>query len=161
LAELGFHPDPFSHKICRYKYKDIPVDIMLAIDSPLGPSNHWYQIGFKSLREIEVKSETILIFSAPCFLATKFEAFNNRGNDDYRTSHDFEDIIYVIDNRDNIVEEIASANSEVKLFLKAEIKKIINSTYCEEIITAHIQPSFQTERFSIIMDKLNRVIAAT
>ncbi len=37
------------------------------------------------------------------FLATKFEAFKDRGGD-YRTSHDFEDIVYVLDNRTTIVE---------------------------------------------------------
>ena len=28
LATLGFHPDPFGHSICSYRYKDILVDIM-------------------------------------------------------------------------------------------------------------------------------------
>lgn len=39
LRELGFHPDPFGHSICSYKYKDIPIDIMATEDSPLGPTN--------------------------------------------------------------------------------------------------------------------------
>lgn len=46
LKKLGFYPDPFGHAICRYKYKDIPVDIMAAEDSLLGPTNRWYKIGF-------------------------------------------------------------------------------------------------------------------
>ncbi len=27
LGALGFHPNPFGHAICSYKYKNIPVDI--------------------------------------------------------------------------------------------------------------------------------------
>ncbi|MDA3891561.1 MAG: hypothetical protein PF517_07855 [Salinivirgaceae bacterium] len=48
LAELDFHPDPFGHAICSYKYKDIPVDIMSSKDDAFGPSNHWYmRLGLK------------------------------------------------------------------------------------------------------------------
>ena len=41
LGQLGFHPDPFGHAICSYKYKDILVDIMASEDGPLGPANRW------------------------------------------------------------------------------------------------------------------------
>ena len=81
LAELNFYPDPFGHAICSYKYKDIPVDIMLAEEGPLGPSNKWYVVGFNDLCKITVKDEEIQILSASVYLATKFEAYNNRGGD--------------------------------------------------------------------------------
>lgn len=103
LSQLGFQPDPFDHSINSYKYKNIPVDIMLAVDSPIGPCNRWYQKGFSSSQEITIEGETIQIFSAPYFLAIKFEAYNIRG-EEIKTSHDFEDIIYVINNRDDIVD---------------------------------------------------------
>lgn len=38
LSSLGFHPDPYGHAICSYRYKDIPVDIMSTKDGPLGPA---------------------------------------------------------------------------------------------------------------------------
>ena len=102
LGQLGFYPDPFGHAMCSYKYKDIPVDIMATEEGPLGPTNRWYKIGFKDLWRVAVKEQEINILKAPCYLATKFEAFNNRGTD-YRTSHDMEDIIYILDNRIDIV----------------------------------------------------------
>ena len=34
LKSLGFHPDPYGHAICSYKYKDIAVDIMAMEDGP-------------------------------------------------------------------------------------------------------------------------------
>ena len=72
---------------------------MAASDSMRGPSNRWYQVGFDALETIEINDTQIQVLSAPCYLATKFEAYNSRGQDNYRTSHDVEDIIYVIDNR--------------------------------------------------------------
>ncbi len=77
LKELGFHPDPFGHAICSYKYQDIPVDIMASEEGPLGPANTWYKVGFENLWNVKVLDQEIYILSAPCYLATKFEAFNN------------------------------------------------------------------------------------
>ena len=57
LGQLGFHPDPFGHAICSYKYKDIPVDIMAAEDGPLGPANRWYKFGFKDLWKVKIKTQ--------------------------------------------------------------------------------------------------------
>ena len=160
LAVLGFYPDPFGHSICSYKYKDIPVDIISATDSPLGPSNRWYQIGFDDLKIIEVEGEMIQILSAPCYLATKFDAFNNRGTD-YRTSHDFEDIIYVLDNRTSIVEETVMAHPEIITFLKQEIRNILENSNWDEIISAHLHPLVLAERQPIVLDKMRKIAKLT
>jgi len=99
--------------------KDIPIDIMAIGDSPIEHANKWYEIGFNNLNDVMVKNQKIKILSAPCFLATKFTAFNDRGTD-YRTSHDIEDIIYVMDNRIHIVKEIQKDDMRIQQFLKEE-----------------------------------------
>ncbi len=158
LGKLGFFPDPFGHAICSYKYKDIPVDIMASKNGPHGPSNRWYEIGFDHLIKIKAKDEEIRVFSAPCYLATKFEAYNDRGRD-YRTSHDFEDIIYVLDNRTTIVDEIKMAPKQVMDFLKSEIQKITTSPYFDEITEAHLHPLMVEERQPLLKEKLNQIAA--
>jgi predicted nucleotidyltransferase len=157
LVLLGFNPDPFGHSICSYKYKNIPVDIMPAEDSPIGPANRWYIIGFNELWIRKANEEDIKILSAPCYLATKFEAFNDRGSGDYRTSHDFEDIIYVIDNRTTIIEEIKVADDRIKLFLIEEVNKILESHYYEEILSVHLHPLIAEERYPILLDKFENI----
>lgn len=157
LSELGFYPDPFGHTICSYKYKDILVDIMPTEESSLGPSNKWYKYGFDDLRKAIVKDQEIQILSAPVFLATKFEAFNSRGKD-YRTSHDFEDIIYVVDNRTTIVSEVMNVNDEVKQFLKTEFKRVIQNRSVEEILSVHIHPLILEERYPILLEKIQQII---
>lgn len=158
LSELGFFPDPFGHAICSYKYKDIPVDIMPAEDSQFGPSNKWYKIGFQDLWNVKARDEEIQILSAPTYLATKFEAFNNRGGD-YRTSHDFEDFIYLLDNRITIVAEIEKAHPDIKEFLHQEFDKIRNSPFLEEILSAHIHPLVLQERYPVILRKMNQILS--
>lgn len=157
LGQLGFHPDPFGHAICSYKYKDIPVDIMSIEDGPLGPTNRWYKIGFQNLWTTTVKNQEIRLLSPACYLASKFEAFNNRGTD-LRTSHDMEDIIYVLDNRTNIVEEIKKDDNRISSFIKEQLQKIIGQGLLEEALVAHIHPIMLTERLPIVKEKISLII---
>ena len=157
LGKLGFHPDPFGHAICSYKYKDIPIDIMAAEDGPLGPTNRWYKIGFENLWTAKVKEQEIKILSAPCYLVTKFEAFMNRGSD-YRTSHDIEDIIYVIDNRTSIVEEVKESDIRIHSFLKEELQKIVSQGILTEVLMAHTHPIMLEERLPIIELKITQIL---
>lgn len=128
-------------------------DIMSAEDGPMGPANKWYKIGFEDLWIVKAIEEEINILKAPCYLATKFEAFNDRGEQNYRTSHDFEDIIYVIDNRINIVEEIEKADERIKSFLVEEVIKILGSPSFEEILSVHLLPLIAEERYPLLLEK--------
>jgi predicted nucleotidyltransferase len=157
LGVLGFHPDPFGHAICSYKYKDIPVDIMATEDGPLGPANRWYKIGFENLWTVKAKDQDIKILSAPCYLATKFEAFNGRGSD-YRTSHDIEDIVYVLDNRINIVEEISNDDKRIANFIKEQLQIISNKGLLNEVLMAHIHPLMSDERLPIVEEKIIQIL---
>jgi predicted nucleotidyltransferase len=157
LGALGFYPDPFGHSICSYKYKDIPVDIMASEEGPLGPANRWYKMGFENLWTAKAKDQEIKILSAPCYLATKFEAFNDRGSD-YRTSHDIEDIIYIVDNRVGIVEEIRKDDYRIANFIKEQLQKIINKGMMHEVLMAHIHPLMLEERMPIVEEKINQIL---
>ncbi|WP_147677413.1 hypothetical protein [Algibacter pacificus] len=159
LAGLGFSPDPEGHAICSYLYKGISIDIMPAEDGPIGPANRWCKVGFEHLWTTKVKEQEIRILSAPCFLATKFEAFKDRGTD-YRTSHDFEDIIYVLDNRTTIVTEINEDHPKVKEFIKEELIKIYTSRTFTEIVSCHIHPLIVEDRLPILIEKIEKIITS-
>lgn len=159
LAERGFHPDLQGHAICTYKYNDIAVDIMPSTDTMRGPSNRWYSIGFDSIQKTSLEGVTIQVLSAACYLAAKFEAYNHRGNDDYRTSHDFEDIIYVIDNRTTIVDDLRLADPRIKDFLQSEFRKILGNPYTEEILSAHLHPLILDKRYPILLAKINDMLS--
>lgn len=59
----------------------------------------------------------IRLISGPAFLATKLEAFATRGKGDLMSSHDFEDIINVLDGRPEIVDEVSLADDELSSYL--------------------------------------------
>lgn len=159
LSELGFHPDSEGHSICSYLYEDIPVDIMPSEESTLGGSNRWYKPGFKFLQEIEISKDVyIKILPSPYFLATKFEAFKDRGKNDYYGSHDYEDIIYLLDNRLNIVEEVLSSEEDVKRYIQNELEVLRNHRHYEEILSIHIHPLFRDERFKMLLEKIDTIL---
>lgn len=155
LAELGFQPDPQGTSICSYLFEDIVVDIMPAEDSSVGISNTWYKPGFKYLVQTQLPDGLFInILSAPFFLATKLEAFKDRGQNNFYGSHDYEDVIYLLDNRTTIVEEILSADEDVKEYIKIELTAIKNHKQADEILAMHIHPLIREERFKIFMEKI-------
>lgn len=79
----------------------------------------------------------IRILPVAYFLATKFAAYHSRGGDP-RSSHDFEDIVYVTDNRLRLLEEITDAPKDVREYLQQEYKTIQDSRYREEILGCHL-----------------------
>ena len=100
LRSIGFAHDIESGIICRFKIQGIIVDIMPTNDPSIGFTNKWYAEGFERSVNYELdERNTIKILSGPYFIATKLEAYKDRGFRDGRTSQDFEDIIYVLENR--------------------------------------------------------------
>jgi len=67
---------------------------------------------------------SIRLITAPYFIATKLEAFHDRGKGDY-LSHDMEDIINVIDGRPEITREISEQQGEIATYLKTEFDELI------------------------------------
>ena len=96
----------------------VKVDLMPTSEAVLGFSNRWYVEAVRSAAPLRLPSGTVVrLISAPAFLATKFEAFRTRGRADLISSHDFEDIINVVEGRPTLVEEIASAEVTLRAYL--------------------------------------------
>jgi hypothetical protein len=52
--------------------------------------------------------------AAPHFLATKFEAFKDRGQNDVYLSHDLEDIMTVLEGRAAVVQDVTAAADAIR-----------------------------------------------
>jgi predicted nucleotidyltransferase len=140
LLEIGFQPEIESSVMCRYSVQGIIIDIMPTQLSNFGTYNIWYQEGFFFAQPYKLdESTTIKILSAPYFIATKLEAFKSRGQNDGRTSHDFEDIIYILENRHTIWSELQEAPPRVKLYLIHELYKLSKQPDFFEWINCHIE----------------------
>ena len=99
IAERGFVRDMSPDApICRWKVGAITMDLMPTDETVLGFTNRWYGEAARSALRLSLPSgKAINLISAPAFLATKFEAFRTRGKADLIASHDFEDIVNVVE----------------------------------------------------------------
>jgi predicted nucleotidyltransferase len=158
LSQRGIHPDPEAKIVCRFKLADVVIDVMSTKEVGWAPSDPWFEPGFKSRIHYAVDAQTtIQVFPVTYFLATKFSAFHDRGGDP-RTSKDFEDIIYVLDNRLNVVNEIREAPEDVLHYLKNELKELLKDNMSEGI-SCHLSPFSQAERFAMLKEKITRIIS--
>lgn len=151
LREKGFRNDTFSGVLCRFVIDGIIVDFMPTSVNVLGFSNKWYPEAFKNSIKTSVGTNIdVRIFSAPYFLASKLEAFADRGKNDGRFSSDFEDIVQVLNNRESIWEEIREVNLSAKDYLKITFKNLLNEKYIGEWISSHLDYEEQSRGRYII-----------
>jgi hypothetical protein len=87
------------------------------------------------------------------------EAFKNRGQGDGRTSSDFEDIIYLLNNRTTIWQELQKADEEVRDYLFTTFTELLHNVYLDEWIGANMEFS-EKSRVSFIIDNMKQFIAA-
>ncbi|MCK9207041.1 MAG: nucleotidyl transferase AbiEii/AbiGii toxin family protein [Salinivirgaceae bacterium] len=139
LRARGFKNDTSEGApICRWIYRDIKVDVMPTDSNVFGFSNRWYVEGIEiKIQKTLPDGTDVFVFPPEYYLAAKFEAHNSRGGNDLRQSHDFEDIIYILDNCSNILDNISASTPSVKEYLKSECQKLLeNPNFTEGIETA-------------------------
>lgn len=156
LATKEIYPAPTEKIMYRYSLENILIDFIPYDQTPLGPTNSWLKPGFRKAYSIKIGNAEIKILPVSMFLATKWEAFKSRGGDP-RMSHDFEDIIYIIDNNLNLVDDVMNADKEVQVFLKEMSSEILSHSSRNEIIECNLNPFTMEERRKLVIDKLERI----
>ncbi|MDQ3191881.1 MAG: hypothetical protein M3Q58_09830 [Bacteroidota bacterium] len=147
LLKLGFKHDMQAQIISRFLYQGLKVDFMPTDASILGFSNQWYGDGVKTAIQYTLNDgQSIRIFTSPYFIASKMEAFKSRGKGDLFGSHDLEDIIFVLDNKQEVEEELLKAPNEVKDYLKTEFRVLMQNSLFEEALLGNVEQSNQTQR---------------
>ena len=160
LTALDFRLDTESSIICRYKYHGLTIDIMPIDEGILGFTNRWYKEGFAKLERFSIDERTTVnIFSSTFFLASKLEAYKGRGNLDGRTSQDFEDIVFILDNRKTIWEEIRSADLALKMYFKNEWENFLANPFIEEWLAAHLEYQTAAIRGRSIISEMRKFVA--
>lgn len=163
LRERGFsHVMEKGAPLCRWKIKDILVDVMPATDDILGFTNRWYGPALENAEDFELEEGLFIrMIKAPYFLATKIEAFSSRGNNDYLASHDMEDIITVIDGRQGIVAEINQSLHDLKAYLKDKFHEYLGCNDFITCISGHLPPDKASQsRVPIVLKRIKEIAGA-
>jgi predicted nucleotidyltransferase len=116
LRKLGFADD--LQLPIRWHLDDLMVDILPAKDIGHGMGNRWFHLVLEHAVKRELAGGTIVELAvAPVLLATKLEAFRDRGKADPLASHDLEDIITLLDGRPELVEETKKMPDDLQRYL--------------------------------------------
>lgn len=158
LNKKGFIQSAEDNVICRFRYEDVKVDVMNTKAIGWAPANEWFASAFAKKEKIEIDGKSIQILPLPYFLASKFAAYNSRGNNEPRTSHDFEDIVYVLDNRIDLAEQLRHVPKDVSLFLLSELNNILIDGKKQEAILGNLYFETRDVRFSLIIEKLKAIV---
>lgn len=127
LRQIGLAEDTQSGVICRWRYQDLIIDIMPTDPSALGFSNSWYMPGMTKSIQFELPSgQNISIFTVSYLLASKIEAFNDRGKRDPYMSTDLEDIVLLLDGCPDLEEDFQQTDPEVRTFVKGWFTSELN-----------------------------------
>jgi predicted nucleotidyltransferase len=123
LAQRGFkqtladNTPPF-----RWYWNRLQLDLVPLDEKVLGFANRWYRGGYEAATTTRLPDGLALRhLNAPHFLATKFEAFKDRGRNDVYFSHDLEDILTVVEGRAAVVQELAAAQADVRQHVRDSV----------------------------------------
>jgi predicted nucleotidyltransferase len=161
LRDLGFREDMSEDApICRWLVGEVKVDVMPTAAEVLGFGNRWYAPAIRNAETRTVGDQTVQVVSAPFFLATKLEAFDGRGRGDYRGSHDLEDIVAVVDGREEIVDEVLGCSEDLRAYLAARIGRMLGTQRFRDALPGHLPGDAASQaRLPIILRRLEAIAA--
>lgn len=161
LLAKGFVPDSSEGApVCRWRVDGVIVDVMPVGEEILGFSNRWYGPALHhAVTRVVAPDLSIRLVTAPYFLATKIEAFYGRGNGDYLSSHDQEDMITLIDGRKELLDEIKSAPPDLQRFLAATFRKFLANPVFVESISGHLLPDKASQgRLPLVLRRMQQIV---
>lgn len=157
LRKKGFTISSEDKVICRMRLGDLKVDFMPDDETILGFSNRWYKQGIRTSIPYALPSgREIRHLTSPLFLATKFEAFLDRGGNDPLSSPDLEDIMLLIDGREELLEEMQRAQKDVRQFIAEQLRALLEHPDFDHFLFGNIKgPDGRTE---VILGRIDAMI---
>lgn len=163
LRSLGFREDWEEGVICRWGHResDLILDAMPSDPAILGFDNQWQGASIPHAIERTLPSGATIRAAPPAYLlATKIEAFNGRGHEDFLGSRDFGDMIALIDGREELVGEVHQSEPQLRAYLAAELARLREHPRFREGVSGALPADFasQARAEAIVLPRLERLI---
>jgi len=158
FRKLGFRHVP--EVVCRWRFDDLFVDLMPPDEGITGTgTNRWYKDAVRTSQTVDIGERvSIRLVTPPYFVATKLEAFLNRGEKDYIASHDLEDVITIVDAREELLDEIASADSKVREYISKLFTQLLDEPAFLESLPGKLRGDAASQaRLPIVIDRLEKI----
>ncbi|NWE15236.1 hypothetical protein HX822_20030 [Pseudomonas yamanorum] len=157
LKPKGFRNTGQDAVTCRLRLGALKVDFMPTDERVLGFSNTWFVGGLENATYHPLPNGIrIKVFAAPWFLAAKLQAYQGRGNGDVLMSNDIEDIIALVDGREELSGEMKQAPNALQKFVSEQLSELLRLRAFKDVIQSTAQTP---DRETLIHDRLNAMIA--
>lgn len=160
LRARGFSEDSSDGApICRWRADALLLDVMPTDPQLLGFGNHWYLPALHTATLHTLPSgHSLRVVTAPYFLATKLEAFDGRGGDDYLLSHDIEDLVAVLDGRPELLHEIEHDPTELRLYLAERFQTLGGDRRFVDAMAGHLPADAASQqRLPALIERVHRL----
>jgi len=160
LRKLGFTEDTSQGApLCRWQNSKTKLDVMQLDSKILGFSNRWYKPAMRFAEFRELKPDlTVRAVTAPYFCAAKLEAFNGRGKGDYLSSHDLEDLVAIVDGREELTGELRSASEDVRSYVASEFRRLLDNKTFVDALPGYLLPDAANQaRITILLRRLKEM----
>lgn len=157
VERRGFARDASSDVICRWVHKPsgLLFDLMPVQPEVLGFSNRWYPYAVETAEPVDLgDGVTIRLVSAMAFVATKLEAFVSRGGGDFMSSHDLEDVMNIVDGREELGDEMAKAPTDLKEAVGAAFAHLLAHADFANVLPGLIA---EPERAGLLLERLKNL----
>jgi nucleotidyltransferase AbiEii toxin of type IV toxin-antitoxin system len=165
LHGRNFSEDVFGGFLGRWRHKDsdLRLDVIPTDERVFGFTNRWYPIAIEQAQELRLpRGNQIRAATPPLMLATKLEAFKNRGNDDLLGSRDFQDIVALADGRPELVAECNAASSDVRAYLVSELSLLMGHRFFADGVAGALRPDPASQaRASIVIERVRAIASHT
>jgi predicted nucleotidyltransferase len=161
----GFSEDSSSPVICRWRHarSGLLLDAMPTNPAILALDNHWQAAAVPHAVERGLPSGVVIRAATPPYLlATKLEAFADRGRDDPIASRDFEDIITLMDSRAEILEEVRAAPGDVRAYLADQLTELQKIPDFLTMVASMLRPDLasQARLESVVLPRLHEIASS-
>lgn len=159
LRTQGFKEDMHSDApICAMYLDGLRVDFMPDDPEILSFSNIWYKDAYLTAISYRLPNgSSIRLVRPEYFVATKFEAYLGRGNNDPLESRDIEDILILIDGRPELGQEILAAPTELRKYISAQFKSLTRQSMFEYAVNATANQD--DDREALIWERIKLLIS--
>ena len=93
------------------------------------------------------ESIAINLLSPVYFIATKLEAWLGRGDNDPMRSHDLEDVINLVDGREELAGEILAAATDVRAYIAEQFQTLLEHPEFDYAIHGNLQDNNRADLF--------------
>lgn len=163
LRRHGFKNDTTEGApLCRYIFRGIVIDVMPTTRDVLGWDSRWLEEALSNAQVQLLEGRPIKILMPPYYIATKIEAFDGRGKRDFLCSQDLEDIICLMNGREEILDEVLKSSQTLRLYLAEKFQSWIqHDDFLNAVEGFLVTENEPAERCDIILQRFKHIADMT